>query len=698
MNDGMTLQTSPQRGLGYFPGVDGLRAFAVIAVILYHLNERLLPGGFVGVDVFFVISGFVVTASIAHLNFKSFPQFLAFFYMRRIRRIYPALVCCLLVTTMCYVLFIPRAWLSNTIENTGVAAFFGLSNVVLGSNTDTYFSPRSEYNPFTHTWSLGVEEQFYLLFPILMYAYQRFGYSQVWRLRLICGVAILCVLSLWLSGVLTNSDWQQAFYGLPGRFWELGCGMILCLTAEKWVPALRRCKPVRIILPIIALIATAISLLLPEGNYFPFPLALIPVFGTAGIIASVVSLPRDLIGRLFGLGPVVFIGKISYSLYLWHWPVFVLMKWTVGLQGLLWSIVAIGLTGALALASYYWVENPIRRLPALRAMSSGRIIAASFASLCVLATVGYELFEHKDRLSLTQTRDAVLWYPDGIRVTTGMRGCKLSFQNHDLSGVGVRVFKPTSCPTATASGRLIVVGDSHAGAYSVLLQRYALESGREVRLYFAPGCSFLTLVFPASAACSKFEGVITRDLAATVTSSDIVFLPSLRLQRFNDEWGEPDPVTPQPSGEAMRALLLHSEATVRSITSTGASVIFEAPTPIFRSPAFRCADWFNKNNPVCEQGFTVSRTEIDKLRAPVLSAMQLIKSRNSKVSIWDPLPHLCSPDSCSAIVDGKPLFFDGDHLSGHGDDVLLPYFRSELNLHWIDVRAVPVEGASIHGT
>ena len=156
-------------GRPYIPGIDGLRALAVVSVMIYHLVPGALPGGFVGVDVFFVISGYVVTGSMMRDAKLPFLEFIAAFYARRFRRIVPALVVCLCVTVLFSVALIPDAWLSNALRDTGLSAFFGLSNFTLVTGDDGYFATRSEFNPFTHTWSLAVEEQFYLLFPLVLY-------------------------------------------------------------------------------------------------------------------------------------------------------------------------------------------------------------------------------------------------------------------------------------------------------------------------------------------------------------------------------------------------------------------------------------------------------------------------------------------------------------------------------------------------
>ena len=153
----------------YYPYIDGLRAIAVISVVLYHLKDSYLPGGFSGVDVFFVISGFVVSISMANFKGRNFFTFVTTFYARRMKRILPALLFCVLMTGLFAALFIPGSWLSDTNQKTGLFALFGLSNFILAATGNDYFSPKTDFNPFTHTWSLGVEEQFYFIFPLLFF-------------------------------------------------------------------------------------------------------------------------------------------------------------------------------------------------------------------------------------------------------------------------------------------------------------------------------------------------------------------------------------------------------------------------------------------------------------------------------------------------------------------------------------------------
>jgi peptidoglycan/LPS O-acetylase OafA/YrhL len=671
---------SETKGLGYFAGVDGLRAIAVAAVILFHLNSRWLPGGFVGVDIFFVISGFVVTSSVAHLNFHKFSAFLEFFYARRIKRIYPALTASLLASAVLYILFVPKAWLSDSIEQVGISAFFGVSNFVLAFNTDSYFAPQASFNPFTHTWSLAVEEQFYLVFPFLMYAYQRWGREARWRLRLIGIIAVLCASSLVASALLERANWQYGFYLIPSRFWELGVGMLLCLTYETWLPLLQS-SPARLLaLGCTSITLIGISFATATNSGFPFPMAFLPVLGSAGLIATLVACQNRGISTPMNHRAIVLLGKMSYSLYLWHWPIFVIMRWTVGLSSLPTYAAALMATLIASLPSYYWIELPLRSRAIFRRVSQKTLIFGGIASVLLLAACTQFGFEHKGKFSLSKTKEANAWYPDGSHALVNLAGCALDVSHHYVEEAWVEVFAPMGCRRPSTRGRVYVAGDSHATAYSRVLRRYALETGYTIWIYTIPGCSFLPIAKKTEVRCAKSSRAITADIANRLQPFDIVFLPSLRLDRYQDEGADSNNqdiqnAAPHPSGSGVEEAAI----ALRSFSNKHAVVILEAPTPLFKAPPFRCSDWFNAMNPVCAPGLSVSRPEIEARRRTVVEEMNTLKNAIPHVTIWDPLPYLCPTQTCNAFEHGKPLFFDGDHLSGYGNDVLFPAFKITLN-------------------
>ncbi|WP_245318207.1 MULTISPECIES: acyltransferase [unclassified Mesorhizobium] len=216
--------TSERSSKDYLAFLDGLRAIAILSVVFYHLYGDRFPNGFLGVDVFFVISGFVVSYTVSRrYRGQSAFHFVLEFYARRFTRIMPALLLCLLVSALATFLFVPDAWLSTSISKTASSAFVGLSNIFLAKGTD-YFSPVTEFNPFTHTWSLGVEEQFYVVFPLLFFPWvmgprgKRFS-------ALVYGALAVASVAIWLH--LLDANPLQAFYMPHSRFWQLACG-ILC--------------------------------------------------------------------------------------------------------------------------------------------------------------------------------------------------------------------------------------------------------------------------------------------------------------------------------------------------------------------------------------------------------------------------------------------------------------------------------------
>jgi peptidoglycan/LPS O-acetylase OafA/YrhL len=323
----------------YRPEIDGLRACAVLSVMIYHLQNSWLPGGFVGVDVFFVISGYVVTGSLAESRARSVFGFIGAFYARRLARILPALVVMLVATALLSTLFIPPSWLSQLNEITLVRAFFGLSNLVLMQNGEVYFTPRAELNPATHTWSLGVEEQYYLIAPLLIYLTLRGRTLVGMQLRglAIAGLALLTLASLGACIWASRDHARAEFYFVAFRFWELGAGALLFLAPPR--------RNLGMLASGVGAICIGLAFWLADPGAFPWPWALLPVLGTALIIRY----PGGAVARVLSAAPALWIGRRSYSLYLWHWPVYVLLRWAAGLQT--WPMFTVALVASVALAA-----------------------------------------------------------------------------------------------------------------------------------------------------------------------------------------------------------------------------------------------------------------------------------------------------------------------------------------------------------
>jgi peptidoglycan/LPS O-acetylase OafA/YrhL len=664
----------------YNPQIDGLRGLAVAAVMLYHLHPAWLPGGFTGVDVFFVISGYVVSGSMAGRRSDSFIAFALHFYAKRIRRIVPALLGCLLLIAVLSTLFIPHAWLSSTNQRTGLYAFFGLSNIELIKSGNDYFAPRSEFNPFTHTWSLAVEEQFYLTFPPLFYLWLRF--SRRAGLRRFAGIgafAMLTGLSIALSIVTSSTYPLFAFYSLPTRFWELGAGVLLFQLHEAG-RLFARAKVAAELTGMAGLALIALGSVFASVGSFPMPWALLPVFGTLLMLASVAQaeMTTGPLRTILGSPAAVVVGRMSYSLYLWHWPIYVLFRWTIGLHGWLYEATALSLTALIAAASYYTIERVGRYGQLLNRLRPRAVVVAGVACLLLANVSARLIFRAQSSITLSVTRDRQTWYSsaDAAEVTR----CPTALAERTVEEIRVIELRPRDCADAQPP-TLWVIGDSHATAYLTLLRKFSDQEHRHVVIYQQPGCGFLTLLDPPARitpACRQFELGATRNVEDNAIPGDIVFLPSLRVKRLVDQEG--DVVRASGLRDDSRVdderIILDAQRTLRRFLAKGLHVVLQAPLPIFRAPAFRCSDWFNAVNPICASGFVISREFLVTYRQDTMR--RLLALQTADVSLWDPFDVLCTTNVCSALDRGGPLFFDADHLSAHGNLVLYESFRAHL--------------------
>jgi hypothetical protein len=246
------------------------------------------------------------------------------------------------------------------------------------------------------------------------------------------------------------------------------------------------------------------------------------------------------------------------------------------------------------------------------------------------------------------------------------------------AGGGTMLSWTPHCATPRASGRLFVVGDSHANRWSEAMPRYAAETGALATVLTHPNCDFPALSAPMARkpSCRAFYADATALLSRTLKPGDILFLPSLRFPgRGADEEGMAVNLAPPPPGTEGEYVAL-----TRRLAATGARLVIEAPIPIFGSPAFRCMDWFNRHNPICRAGLTVDRARLEAMRGPMLARMDRLAKAVPGVGIWDPLPVLCSRAECSALRDGRPIYIDTNHLNYRGHMLLYPGLRAALRL------------------
>lgn len=222
-----------------------------------------------------------------------------------------------------------------------------------------------------------------------------------------------------------------------------------------------------------------------------------------------------------------------------------------------------------------------------------------------------------------------------------------------------------------------------------MFEQLSAELGTEIQLYSYPGCGFLDLRFPMSQAlspeCIRFSERVSAQIAESAKAGDVLFLPSLRQPRFTDQWLTLDHeavwALERSASYQQLSLQAQEDAVVRlqPLLNAGVSVLFDAPKPVFLAPAFRCVDPYNRTNPICAGGLTRSKSELETLRTPVMSNLLKLSEQYAGITIWDSFPVLCPEAQCQMIRDGRPLFFDGDHVSAYGNAVLYPHFRDQLS-------------------
>ncbi|NIK50506.1 acyltransferase family protein [Xanthomonas arboricola] len=686
--------TRSATGNAYFAHIDGLRALAVLSVIAYHLDASWLPGGFTGVDIFFVISGFVVSASVDRLPRIAVAAELARFYARRLRRIAPALLVCVLVTALFSTLFIPESWLSEASAKTGRMALFGLSNWVLASVGQDYFSPRAEFNPYTQTWSLGVEEQFYLLFPWMFLAWMRGGAGRAWSLGLFVLASAASLGYAWQRTQVPGHE-VTSFYLTIARFWQLGAGVVLfqlmallrrrdgqrVFAAGIGLPA-----PLRAVLLLLALVGIGNGLWNARPGHSPWSDGLWPVVGTLVMLALLHRHSEGWIGRVLSARPVVTIGRISYSLYLWHWPVLVLLRWTIGLDAVAAKLLALVLTVVCAAASYRWVELPWRNRR-MGGWSNVRVVMAGLAALVLAFGVQSAVIKSTPYTSLSVvSRHPLDWYAYARGLRKELPDCRLIASNASVGGQPVRIFARGQCSRPAASQRQVfVIGDSHALAYNEMLRRFPLLEGGSVRMYGVAGCAVASMQPGGQGAgCDAFLRPALEDVAGRARAGDVLFLPGLRVPRLAEQdvlfdlHGNIATLQSEPAQRERDATVAATIALLAPVQARGVLLVFEAPKPVLRAPPYRCSDWFNRGNAICANGMQIGRKAMEDYRAPALDGLRRIASGLGGASIWDPLPSLCDAQVCAPTRQGRPLFFDADHLSGYGNRVLLPGFAAHL--------------------
>ncbi|WP_425102255.1 acyltransferase family protein [Tropicibacter sp. S64] len=608
--------------------IQGLRAIAVLSVVLFHAWPAALPGGFVGVDIFFVISGFLITGILAR-DIGAGRFSLADFYRRRVRRIFPALFVVLAVTLAVGCLLLSPQELMALARNTVTSTLF-VSNVDFYLTTG-YFGRSAELQPLLHTWSLAVEEQFYILFPPVLWLVMRFARRLLMPLLLLCLVA-----SLGLSEWALGKSPTGAYFLTPFRVFELLIGAALALAPP---PSAR--------VPVAALSGLGLVLLagsvafIHEGMGFPGLMALLPTLG-AGLVLWAGRSGPNAAGALISSRPFLFFGAISYSLYLWHWPVFAFLRIRLMPEhpGFPAACAALALIVSLSWLSYRFVEQPFAKRP----ITAAPFLRAGLAGMGLMVLAG-----------------------GGVLAGQGLPGrfpeaaLRAFAAEEDFSplraschrGAGQKRPYEKTCVTGAEGtpARVAVWGDSHGVEVGYELGQRLAGEGKALRLLTASSCPPVMGLDLADrpdcrdANAGWLAGLVQDgDIETVVLLSDAVqYLPRVDAQAFEAGFRE----------------------TVRALTDAGKRVILVAQLPVIGMEAPSVA------------GHALARgadpAMIGRDRAQVEAehaAWTLVLADVAAlpgVTLYDPLPRLCAPDLCPLVdADGTVLYFDPSHVTRAG--------------------------------
>ncbi|WP_428029478.1 acyltransferase family protein [Ancylobacter sp.] len=605
--------------LRYRAHIDGLRAIAVLGVVLFHFGANWLPGGFIGVDVFFVISGFLITKSIyADMEAGSFSIF--GFYERRMRRIAPAFFVVTALTSVCaFLLFFPNQLM--TYGRSLIWAVLAFGNVYFYLRTD-YFGPSAEETPLLHYWSLGVEEQFYFLFPALILLCARFFPRA--RGQMVLG---LLVASLAACEIIRPLNPAAAFYLLPFRAFELLVGAALALPG-LWFPQERRTGGAAVAGGFALILAGMV--LITERSPFPGLLALVPCLGTALAIwggERTMSLPA----RLLGLRPLVFFGAISYSLYLVHWPIVVFARPLLpDLPAPAFLIGGVALSTALGWLCWRFVEQPVRLN---RALFARRVVFAGTA-LGGLLLIGFGALASQYR-GFPERLD-----PEIQRVLAFTRYPFREVVRDGTCFINDRRPKPRPEPECLPESRpsLVLWGSSHVAQFIGALEPIAKAHGYAVGQI-------------TGAACPPLVHASISPMCDT-------------LNRFAFDWLlEHKPSIVVIGGDTLNspAHFKQLDADLARLHGAGIRVVLLGPVPQYTRPAPEI---------LAERMYrgTASRLADDDLTEGTRRADRLMAAHfgdNPDVTFVSILA-MCPGDNCPMMVDGTPLQFDPTHFTREG--------------------------------
>ncbi|MCB9227994.1 MAG: acyltransferase [Deltaproteobacteria bacterium] len=623
----------------YRADIDGIRAIAVLAVVIYHAFPDILPGGFIGVDVFFVISGYLISGIIIS-EIKEDRFSILNFYDRRIRRIFPALFALVsAVMLMGWLTLIPVIEFRELSQSVSSVALF-LSNMYFWYKTD-YFSQAAELKPLLHTWSLAVEEQFYIIWPLFL----AFLFRKTGKKGITAGILSFLLLSLAISLILTKADPSAAFYMAPSRFWELAAGGILAIGINK-LPFPEKVRGASQILAFSGIILS--FLFIDDQAIFPGFVAIIPVTCTMLLIRAGTD-GQHFIRRLLSSKPFVMTGKISYSLYLWHWPLLAFARIYHPDHEVMAKPAILLFTFFISVLSWKYIETPFRK--SKKTNSSGYKSLAFGGALIAVWTLfgltGHRNWGYPSRLSgdLAEQSDYIKNSPHFV--------CNGLYKSQIGSG-------PAS---------IALWGDSHAADLCPVMKQLTDLTGTGSMNYIQTSC--LPLITQDGSSYRK--GCNTSGSMSAILSN-----PQITTVILAGEW----PAQEQQQTETILSAIRH---TITTLTASGKHVIFIGDVPVYQTDITVChlrSEMLRRFGLQirCASGNLDKDQQITK-QSRIRSLVQSLKTETKeRIDYVDRIPYFCPENQCLSYHEGKPLYRDSNHLTIPGSLIVFSEIQALMNV------------------
>ncbi|GIZ52750.1 acyltransferase family protein [Noviherbaspirillum aridicola] len=635
----------PTQALAYRPDIDGLRAIAVLAVIAFHANSDLLPGGFIGVDVFFVLSGFLITG----LIYKSLEQgsfSFGDFYLRRIKRILPAYIAVALVTLgFSSWLLIPNDYIFYT---TSLAASWAFaSNVFFSMLSWGYFGQRTEEFPLLHTWSLSVEEQFYFIFPVILILLHR--YARRWLVPLLLAIGAACLaFSQWKIGEV------RSYFLLSSRAHELMIGALTWFASQR-LPALR---PGAALAAGTAGLGMVLASMLVIGQDTPFPglNSLYPCLGVALLIyAGRTGTP---LRAALASKPMVAVGLISYSLYLWHWPIFAFLRYRRIDLSLEVAALAVLLTFALAILTWKFIEQPIRHRRELGFRQAAlRYYVLPASAFLAVGLYSYASEGMPERFS-GEMRELISSYSferDLGRLCAVREGDEREID---------RQYLERHCAwgdTTRTSASLLLIGDSHAHHFKPFMQQLATAAHVRGVYHVQGGCFPTTGVLSATGA----EGTTCERRNAAL----LALAGHYRYVALGGQWAT------HPS---LASLEKELGIVVEKIIAAGATPIILKDNADFEPDLSQCVLHRKRGWLPADTNCHIPRAHMEKTQGPADRMIDGLQARHPKLLVIDPKQVMCDARECKTWSGNMAFYKDSNHINTRAALYLGDRYNAEI--------------------